>query len=66
MRTYDVPRERVVNTINTVSEFMKFIFLGKVDLPRQTSKIFSCLDIVEISKIFYWIGKYNEKTKSIA
>lgn len=29
MCTYNVPEERVVNTIHMVSDFMKLIFVGK-------------------------------------
>lgn len=38
MKTYAVPGERVINTTHKLSELMKFIFLGKVDLPRKTIK----------------------------
>ena len=34
IRIYNVPEERVVNTISLVSEFMNFIFLEKGDPER--------------------------------
>lgn len=39
IRIYNVPEERVVNTISLVSEFMNFIFLEKGDLPREIDNL---------------------------